>query len=65
MAGPVVAVRSSEPDVRFWPARLARSHTNGCPNSPAVKESVEQKPSDDVMRRVRPSFDLQSGLVDK
>lgn len=29
-----------------------------CPSSPGAKDRVEQKPSDEVMRSVSPSFDL-------
>lgn len=51
--------RSSDPDAaRFCPALVARSPVNCCPSSPGVKESVEQKPSEDEMSSVRPSLDL-------
>jgi hypothetical protein len=30
-----------------------------CPSSPGAKVRVEQKPSEDVIRRVRPSLDLK------
>ncbi len=32
-----------------------------CPSSPGMKLRVEQKPSEEVMRRVRPSMDLRVG----
>lgn len=30
----------------------------GCPNSPGENERVEQKPSDELIIKVNPSFDL-------
>ena len=40
--------------------RAATSPVTVCPSSPAVKERVEQKPSEDDIKSVRPSFDLQT-----
>lgn len=38
---------------------VGMSPTYSWPSSPGVKVRVEQKPSEDVIRRVMPSFDLK------
>jgi hypothetical protein len=43
------------------PLGPASSPVYAAPSSPGENERVEQKPSDDVMRRVRPSVDLEGG----
>lgn len=40
---------------------VGTSPVYGLPSSPSAKVRVEQKPSDDVMSNVRPSFALENG----
>lgn len=42
----------------WWVCDVDAELVYGWPNSPGVKDSVEQNPSDELMIKVDPSFDL-------